>query len=191
MSKRHRALACTLLLLLIAVDQFCKWVVMEGILKGAVGLPGSGLSAWLFTVPQEPLGFIQMRVSDFFNLVMIWNKGVNYFMPGDIQAPPLIMAGVTGAFACALAVWMLCTQDKVLMFALAAIVGGALSNIWDRVRFGGVADFFDLHLMGWHWPAFNIADAAIVLGVLAVLIDGLVFHKHRDQIKPSLSQEHS
>ncbi len=58
--------------------------------------------------------------------------------------------------------------------ALGAIVGGALSNVIDRLRFGAVVDFIDAHLGAWHWYVFNVADAAIVCGVAALVIDGLL-----------------
>jgi signal peptidase II len=67
------------------------------------------------------------------------------------------------------------------MFAggLALILGGALGNVIDRVRFGHVVDFIDLHAGGWHWPAFNVADSAITLGAVLLILDGLVHHEGR------------
>jgi signal peptidase II len=59
------------------------------------------------------------------------------------------------------------------LIPLAMIIAGAISNVWDRVRFGAVADFLDFHYQDIHYPAFNIADCCIVLGVIALAIDGL------------------
>jgi lipoprotein signal peptidase len=53
------------------------------------------------------------------------------------------------------------------------VVGGAVGNVIDRLRFGAVADFFDAHAFGWHWYVFNVADAAIVIGVLVLVADAL------------------
>lgn len=66
------------------------------------------------------------------------------------------------------------------MIAFSAIIGGAIGNVIDRFRFGAVADFFDFHIAGWHYPAFNIADSAIVLGVAYLLID-ILFLDHSNK----------
>ena len=63
-----------------------------------------------------------------------------------------------------------------MAIALGAIVGGALSNVIDRLRFGAVVDFIHAHLGDWSWYVFNVADAAIVCGVAALVIDGLLPH---------------
>ena len=62
---------------------------------------------------------------------------------------------------------------------LDAACGGALGNLWDRLAYGHVVDFLDFHAAGWHWPAFNVADSAIVVGVGLMLIDSLVGEKQR------------
>ena len=61
------------------------------------------------------------------------------------------------------------------------VIGGALGNVVDRMRFGAVADFLDFHVAGWHWPAFNVADAAIVIGVALILIEGFLPKPQGDQ----------
>ena len=67
---------------------------------------------------------------------------------------------------------------QMTALALGAVIGGALGNIVDRVWRGAVADFFDVHFMGYHWPAFNIADSAITIGVGMLLFDS--FRAHAD-----------
>ena len=57
--------------------------------------------------------------------------------------------------------------------ALALVIGGAVGNVIDRIRFGAVVDFLDFHVAGWHWPAFNIADSAITIGVILLILDSL------------------
>ncbi len=64
-------------------------------------------------------------------------------------------------------------KEGLLAAGLGLVVGGALGNVVDRIRFGAVVDFLDLHWAGWHWPAFNVADAAITLGVALLLLDAL------------------
>jgi signal peptidase II len=61
---------------------------------------------------------------------------------------------------------------------LGLIIGGAVGNVIDRMRFGAVVDFLDAHAFGWHWPAFNVADSAICIGAALLLVDGLLMHRH-------------
>ncbi len=65
------------------------------------------------------------------------------------------------------------TDFEVLCAGLALILGGALGNLWDRVAYGAVVDFLDFHAFGWHWPAFNVADSAITVGVVLLVWDSL------------------
>src|SRR5204862_19758 len=67
--------------------------------------------------------------------------------------------------------------------AIGLIIGGAIGNVVDRVRFGAVIDFLDFHLASWHWPAFNLADSAICLGVAAMLLDGMLWRRAPPQAK--------
>jgi len=64
-----------------------------------------------------------------------------------------------------------------LCAGLALILGGALGNVIDRLRFGSVVDFLDFHALGWHWPAFNVADSAICVGAVLLILEGFVHHE--------------
>jgi signal peptidase II len=72
-------------------------------------------------------------------------------------------------------IWLLRCQRWQTALALVLVIGGAVGNIIDRVRFGAVADFLDFHAFGWHFPAFNLADSAITVGIAFLLIDSLFF----------------
>ncbi|MDZ7790585.1 MAG: signal peptidase II [Xanthomonadales bacterium] len=78
--------------------------------------------------------------------------------------------------------WRLPHRARLLPSALALVIGGAIGNLIDRIRFGYVVDFIDVHYAGWHWPAFNLADSAIVAGVILLLLDSLI---------PSRRQHHN
>ena len=62
---------------------------------------------------------------------------------------------------------------------MALILGGALGNVWDRITLGYVIDFIDFYYNSWHWPAFNVADSAITVGAVMLVIDGLFLHKKK------------
>lgn len=108
-------------------------------------------------------------VTDFFRLVMVWNYGISFGMLAGAATPyPLIaIALVISALLTRLA---LKTPLRVERVGYALIIGGALGNVIDRLRFGAVADFFYFHIGELGWPAFNIADSAIFLGVSCLLI---------------------
>ncbi len=77
------------------------------------------------------------------------------------------------AIAIGLVVWMRKSTSALVTLALGGIIGGALGNVIDRVRWGAVADFLDVHVMGYHWPAFNVADSAISVGAVLLVLDAL------------------
>ncbi len=136
----------------VAIDQLVKWWIVD----------------WL----AEPPGFVE--VLPFFNLVMVWNRGVSFGLLGDAGLAPYLMAGIAGLVVIGLVVWLARVAQRLLAGSIGLIIGGALGNIVDRLVYGAVADFVDLHAGGYHWPAFNVADAAITVGVAVMLIDSLL-----------------
>jgi signal peptidase II len=84
-------------------------------------------------------------------------------------AAALIVAG--------LVYWLRRVTSALLAVAIGLIIGGAVGNVVDRIRLGAVVDFLDFHIGSWHWPAFNLADSAICVGVAAMLLDGLLLHR--------------
>ena len=113
-------------------------------------------------------------VPGFFNLVIVWNRGVSFGMfGGDAAVPPWVLAGLAAAIVLGLGVWMRRTDRALVAAGVGLVIGGAIGNVIDRARYGAVFDFADFHVGDWHWPAFNVADSAIVLGVAALLADSL------------------
>ena len=70
--------------------------------------------------------------------------------------------------------WLRRVDHLITASGLGLIIGGAMGNVIDRARFGAVIDFLDFHALGWHWPAFNVADSAIFVGAVLLLVDGLL-----------------
>lgn len=107
----------------------------------------------------------------FFDLVLVHNRGVTFgLLATDHPAGRWLLILVTGAITVALVGWLIRAQSRTQAAALGLIIGGALGNIVDRWRHGAVTDFLDLHAQGYHWPAFNLADSGIVIGVLLLLL---------------------
>src|SRR3546814_16901327 len=106
-----------------------------------------------------------IRVTGFFNLVQVWNTGVSFgLFQEDSTLRSLILIGVAAAVMLWLGIWLWRSHSRLAGVALGGIIGGALGNILDRWPHGAVYDFLDFHAAGWHWPAFNLADRALVVG---------------------------
>lgn len=146
-------------LIALALDHASKWGLMK-----------------LLPSPGESL-----EILPFFNLVMVWNPGVSFglFQSGSPWAP-WILVGIAVIIVGFLLHWLRKADTRRTAAALGLIIGGALGNMIDRVLWGAVADFFDAHIGALHWPAFNIADSAIVIGAALMLYDGLFPPRGRD-----------
>src|SRR6185369_9688901 len=111
-----------------------------------------------------------IEVLPFFNLVTVWNYGISF---GLFTSGSVVFVGLALAIVVALLVWLRSVTAPLIAVALGLVIGGAIGNVIDRLRFGAVFDFLDFHVAGWHWPAFNVADSAICVGVFLLCIDAL------------------
>lgn len=136
----------------LLLDQFTKWLIV--------------------TVVMQPPRIIE--VTGFFNLVLTHNPGVSFgLLQSDSPWLPYFLIAVNVIVSLALLVWLYRETLGLLPYGIGLVVGGALGNAVDRLHLPGVVDFLDFHLAGWHWPAFNLADSAIVCGVAVIIADGL------------------
>ncbi|MBB2963592.1 signal peptidase II [Methylobacterium sp. R2-1] len=114
------------------------------------------------------------RLAPFADFVVVWNRGVSYgLFQQEGGFGRWLLVGVSLAAAIGLSVWMYRSGSRLLAVALGLIVGGALGNAIDRAAYGAVFDFVHLHAGTWSWYVFNVADAAIVAGVIGLIIDSL------------------
>ena len=150
MSVRARIFGFGIAMAALAADQAHK-----GYMLGPYGMETRG------RVPLMP----------YLDLVMVWNRGVSYGLltqSGDAGRWILIAVGLFGAVLFSTWLW---TSNRVLTaISLGLIVGGALSNVVDRLLYGAVADFFLFHIGSWEWYVFNLADVWIVAGVVGTLL---------------------
>jgi len=114
-------------------------------------------------------------VFPFMDLVMVWNRGVSY---GLLQAGgalgTIVLTVFSLAAVAALSFWLMRAERLFLAIGLGLVIGGAIGNVIDRVLYGAVADFFHFHAFGRDWYVFNVADAAITVGVVALLADAFI-----------------
>lgn len=125
-------------------------------------------------------GAVVTVIDGFFRLVVVWNRGISFGLLGGDQAlPPWVLSGVAIAVCIGLFIWLRRADQRLTGWGIGLVMGGAIGNVIDRARWGAVFDFADFHIGRWHWPAFNVADAAIVVGVGLMLIDSLLSEKQR------------
>ena len=115
-------------------------------------------------------------ITSFFNIVRAHNTGAAFSFLADAGGWQRWLFTGIGVAATIFIVWQLRAHpgQKLFSFALSSILGGAVGNVVDRLMHGYVVDFLDFHLNGWHFPAFNLADAAITLGAVCLILDELL-----------------
>jgi signal peptidase II len=146
---------------IIVADQLAKWVVLG------------------FFAGREP----RVEVTGFFNLVLVCNKGAAFSFLADApgwQTPLFVTFALVATAICGT---LIVRNPGRRLFAsgLALVIGGALGNLVDRLRFGCVVDYLDFYVLDrWpHWPAFNVADSAICVGAALLILEGFVHHEKR------------
>jgi signal peptidase II len=130
----------------------------------------------LSILQQHPFGIPVLPV---FSLVEAWNPGISFSMLRG--AGPAVLGSIAILVSLGLIYWLTRVSNRLSALAIGFVAGGALGNVIDRFRFGAVFDFLDFYITTgsgreWHWPAFNLADSAISVGVALLLFDGL-FHR--------------
>ncbi len=147
-------------------------------------LPWLGLALLIFLADQFTktliLGYYQLGdstwVTSFFNVVRVHNSGAAFsFLAGASGWQRWFFTAI-GLGAAVFIVWMLRQHagQRLFAFAMACLLGGALGNVVDRLMHGYVVDFIQLHYGGWYFPSFNVADAAITVGAVGMILDELL-----------------
>ena len=137
------------------------------------------LAKWLLGDVLEAAGG-RVVVTGFLNLIDARNEGISFSLFSEFGTTwgRWLLTALALAIVAGIVVWLRRTDRAWPSAALGLIIGGALGNAYDRIVWGAVADLFDFHLAGFHWPTFNPADTAIVVGVGLLILDGL-FERRR------------
>jgi len=116
-----------------------------------------------------------VEIAPFFSLVLVYNSGAAFSLLSGASGWQRELFIAIALVAVIWVVWLLrrYSRERFFCCALSLILGGAVGNLVDRVRFGLVVDFLDFHAAGWHWPAFNVADSAITCGALLLVWESL------------------
>ncbi len=111
-----------------------------------------------------------VEVTSFLNIVLVWNRGISFgLFNRESDWQPWFLVGLSLVIVAGLLVWLRTARGRWMTPAIALVAGGAIGNAVDRARLGAVVDFVDFHIGGWHFAAFNVADAAITCGVVVIL----------------------
>lgn len=116
-------------------------------------------------------------VTSFLDLVLTCNSGISFGIMNRTGVNALVFSLAAGLIIIVLLAWLRRVHTGFLAVAIGLIIGGAIGNVIDRLRFHAVVDFLYFHAGSWYWPAFNLADSAICLGVAAMLLDGLLLRR--------------
>jgi signal peptidase II len=164
--RRNRATAFVIAFLVFVFDQATKWVVTYPL--NLAGQPD-----------------LEIKITNFFNLRWVENRGVSLgLLSAGSEMGRWLLVGMTSVIALLVAAWLWRERRRDDSTALALILGGALGNIVDRARFGFVVDFADLHFGAWRpFLVFNVADAAITIGVLLLLVRALLMRDGKTKKK--------
>ena len=145
-------------------------------IAGVVLLVDIVTKQWMLALIFEPPRIL--KVTPFLNLAPVWNPGVSF---GVLADNPLLVKIAVPLLALAVIWWLwrqLPSLGRWQQLAAGLISGGAIGNVIDRLVYGRVVDFVDLHLAGWHWPAFNVADSALSIGVVLWLYEMIAGSKN-------------
>ncbi|WP_422022413.1 signal peptidase II [Pyruvatibacter mobilis] len=123
-----------------------------------------------------------IEVFPFFNLVLGFNRGISFgLLNSDSPAAPYLLSAFALVVVGLLVVWLRRSKHAAEAAGIGAIIGGAAANIADRLADGAVTDFLDFYIGSYHWPAFNVADAAIFCGVVLLIVPPWLYGSNRSQ----------
>lgn len=147
------------------MKRFALWLMLAAVVIG--------LDQWSkLAVLARFAEYESLRITEFFNLVLVYNPGAAFSFLADHAGWQRWFFVILAAVICS---WLLVLtwrhRAEILQpAAFSLVIGGAIGNVIDRLLYGKVVDFLDFHLAGNHWPAFNLADSAICLGVILMFL---------------------
>lgn len=147
--------------LILVADQLSKWWVLKSLF---------GLADPITTASWAP----PIRITGFLDFAMVWNYGISFgLLAGDAPVVRWGLSAVAAAVVVALLVWLARNDRGLVALGVGLIIGGAIGNVIDRLRFGAVADFLHFHAGEYSFWVFNVADSAISIGVMLLIADSL------------------
>jgi signal peptidase II len=155
-----------------------------GIVSGLLVLcADQGSKYWILNVIDLP-DLRQIVLLPVLNLTMVWNQGVTFGLLNGLGSwSHFALAGIALVVVGALGLWLRRAENALAALSIGAIAGGAVGNVIDRLRYGAVVDFIHAHIGDWSWYVFNVADAAIVCGVVLLILESQI-KRRPEQLTP-------
>ena len=130
----------------------------------------------------EDLGFVDININSYINLILVWNSGIGFGLLSFEQSSIYNVITILIIFVNLLIVYLIIkSKDKTAYFFL-IILGGSLGNLFDRIYYSAVPDFIDISYKGYHWFVFNVADIFISLGIICLIFAELLNYKKKNEI---------
>ena len=164
-NKKWLLLSLILIVLIIIVDQYTKqWALhfISDIIEKTNGV------------------HTHVKKTSFFNIVLVYNNGISFGIFSNLLFMKNVLFIIISGITAFLIYLLFKTKNNINLIAFAFIIGGAIGNLIDRAIYGAVIDFLDFHIKTLHWPAFNIADSAVCIGVVIYLINDFFLNKKND-----------
>lgn len=153
---RRMVIGLSIILVAVILDQWSKFYILNDLM-----------------IPPRVI-----EITSFFNLVLAWNTGVSFSMFNSYgSVGTFVLITVSCLISIGFFIWMMRVKNYWLLVGIALIIGGAIGNLIDRIRFGAVLDFLHVYYESFSWPAFNLADTFITIGVICILLESLLMHK--------------
>jgi signal peptidase II len=156
-----------------------------GLAAGAVTLAADQASKYWILYRLDLPALHQVVLLPVLSLTMVWNKGVTFgLLDGLGSWGHYALAGIAVMVICLLLLWLRRAANRLAAIAIGMIMGGAVGNVIDRLRYGAVVDFIHAHIGAYSWYVFNVADAAIVCGVAALILESQLYKRRKEPPRP-------
>ena len=147
-------------------------MIRIGVISGASVFVIDRLSKWWFIDVFDLPNKATVEILPIFDVVMVWNRGVSFgFLPASDDFGRWALVALNLIIVAVLAYWLRSAKNIILSAAIGLVIGGAFGNIYDRVKFGAVADFFQFHWESWYFVVFNVADSFIFIGAVLLIFN--------------------
>ena len=129
----------------------------------------------------EDLGFVDININSYINLILVWNTGIGFGLLSFDQSEMYNMMTILIIFINLLVVYLIIKSKDYTAYFFLIILGGSLGNLFDRIYYSAVPDFIDISYKGYHWFVFNVADIFISLGIICLIFDELLNYKKNNE----------
>ena len=130
----------------------------------------------------EDLGFVDININSYINLILVWNTGIAFGLLSFDQSEIYNLMSILITFINLFIIYLIIKSKDNTAYFFLIILGGSLGNLFDRIYYSAVPDFIDISYKGYHWFVFNVADIFISLGIICLIFAELLNYKKKNEI---------